>query len=456
MYAIVDIETTGGNAVFNKIIEIAVFIFDGEKVVDEYQTLVNPERQIPGHISAFTGISNDLVINAPRFSEVAQRIEEMTEDKIFVAHNVNFDYSFIKKEFYEIGKQWRRKKLCTVRLSRNIIPGMPSYGLGSICSDLGIKIYGRHRAGGDASATVKLLAELIKRDQDNFIEYSLNRTSREALLPPNLPREQFENLPEEMGVYYFHDEKEKVVYVGKAKSIIDRVSTHFSGNTNTNRKQMFLNTIHRVSHQLCGNELIALLFESNEIKKYWPKFNRAQKRVGFNYGLYQYEDRNRYRRLSIARVNKSEASVLTFKYLNEARSFMAGKVREFDLCPKLCGLQKSARECFDYPMDVCKGACCGKETPEDYNQRFQQALDSMGHEGKSFVIIGQGREFSESSVVLVENGTFQGFGFLDNEIEINNPEEFKSYIDNYPDNPDIQNILAGHLRRNTSDKVIQL
>jgi len=147
---------------------------------------------------------------------------------------------------------------------------------------------------------------------------------------------------------------------------------------------------------------------------------------------------------------------LTFKYLNEARSFMAGKVREFDLCPKLCGLQKSARECFDYPIKVCKGACCGKETPEDYNQRFQQALDSMGHEGKSYVIIGQGREFSESSVVLVENGTFQGFGFLDNEIEINNPEEFKSYIDNYPDNPDIQNILAGHLRRNTSDKVIQL
>ena len=109
LYAIVDIETTGGNAVFNKIIEIAVFIFDGQKVVDEYQTLVNPDRQIPGHISAFIGISNDLVINAPRFSEVAQRIEEMTEDKIFVAHNVNFDYSFIKKEFYEIGNQCRRK-----------------------------------------------------------------------------------------------------------------------------------------------------------------------------------------------------------------------------------------------------------------------------------------------------------------------------------------------------------
>ncbi len=456
MYAIVDIETTGGNAVFNKIIEIAVFIFDGEKVVDQYQTLINPERQIPGHISAFTSITNEMVHSAPRFSEVAQRIEDMTQGKIFVAHNVNFDYSFIKREFSELGKQWRRKKLCTVRLGRNIIPGMPSYGLGNICNELGIKIHDRHRASGDAAATVQLLAELIKRDQDNFIEYSLNRTSKEALLPPNLPKEQFENLPEEMGVYYFHDENGKIVYIGKAKSIIDRVSSHFSGNTNTNRKQLFLNTIHSVTYQLCGNELIALLFESNEIKKYWPKFNRALKRVSFNYGLYQYEDRNGYQRLSITKVNKYEEAVLTFKYLNEARSFLAGKVREFDLCPKLCGLQKSPNECFDYPIQVCKGACRGKETPEDYNQRFQQALGSMGNEGKSFVIIGQGRDFTESSVVLVENGSFQGFGFLDNEIEISEPEQFKSYIDNYPDNPDIQKILAGHLRRNTNEKVIRL
>ncbi len=454
MYAIVDIETTGGNAARNRIIEIAIFIFDGENVIDEFQTLINPERYIPPYISAFTGISNEMVIDAPTFEEVADRLEELMDGKIFVAHNVNFDYSFIKKEFQSIGRTFRNKKLCTVRLGRAIIPGMPSYGLGSFCDELGIPIYHRHRAGGDAAATVKLFAKLVERDHDNFIEYSLKRSSKEALMPPNLDRDKYEDLPEAIGVYFFHDEKGQIVYVGKAKNIKDRVGSHFAGNTNTRTKRMFLNSIHDVSYELCGNELVALLFESHQIKQHWPKFNRSQKRVDFNYGIYSYEDRNGYLRLSVSRMNPVEHALLTFKHLTEARSYLAKKVREFKLCPKLSGLQKAPRECYDYKIEACAGACCGEDDVESYNAKCQQAIDEFGQAGKSFAIVGEGRIEEESSIVLVENGNYLGFGYLHNDIQVDSPEDFKDYINTFPDNPDIQYILEGYLRKNIRDKVL--
>jgi DNA polymerase-3 subunit epsilon len=455
MYSIVDLETTGGNSIYHRIIEVAIYITDGEKILDEYQTLVNPEMKIPPYITAFTGISNEMVATAPLFEHVAQQIEEMTAGKVFVAHNVNFDYSFLRKEFNEIGRFFRRKKLCTVRLSRSIIPGMPSYGLGSLCSELGIPIYGRHRAAGDAEATVKLFQELIQRDETNFIEYSLNRNSKEALLPPNLPREQFEELPEEKGIYIFHDENGTPIYIGKAKNILERVSTHFAGNTNTNSRKLFLNSIFGVSYEVCGNELISLLYESYLIKKHWPRFNRSQKKVETNYGIYRYEDQNGYYRLAVNKISKWESPVATFRYLTEARSYLGSKVREFNLCPKLCGLQKALNECYDHKIGVCKGACCSKEDAKNYNKRLEKALSAFADVTQSYCIIGQGRSREEKSIVVVEKGSYLGFGYLEGDYPIDDPLQFKENIDIFPDNPDVQKILSGYLRKNNSlDQVI--
>ena len=167
MYAVIDIETTGGFAQRNRITEIAIYVFDGTKIVEEFRSLVNPEREIPNYIALLTGINNDMVASAPSFKSIAPTIEELTKDKIFVAHNAGFDYSFIRKEFRELGINFVRKKLCTVRLSRNIIPGLHSYGLGTLCATLGIPIEHRHRAFGDARATVSLLHYLIKHDHDS-------------------------------------------------------------------------------------------------------------------------------------------------------------------------------------------------------------------------------------------------------------------------------------------------
>src|SRR6185437_1998988 len=205
MYAVVDIETTGGYASGNGITEIAIFLTDGKKVTDSFHSLINPECYIPSFITSLTGITNEMVQDAPTFEDIADEVENFTKDRVFVAHNVNFDYSFIKQEFSALGLKFERKKLCTVRLSRKIFPNLPSYSLGNLCGSLGIKIKDRHRAKGDAEATTKLLHLLVKGDNESFIDKSLKRTSRETLLPANLPKEDFEALPEEAGVYYFHD-----------------------------------------------------------------------------------------------------------------------------------------------------------------------------------------------------------------------------------------------------------
>ncbi|MFN6947047.1 MAG: exonuclease domain-containing protein, partial [Cytophagaceae bacterium] len=322
IYSIVDIETTGGHASGNRIIEIAIFRFDGKKILDHYHTLINPELRLPGFITSLTGITDDMLKDAPTFAEVASEIQEYTANTVFVAHNVNFDYTFIKSEFEALGEKFERSKLCTVRLSRKIFPGLPSYGLGSLCSHIGIKILDRHRAKGDAEATVELFQLLLKCDSEHFIQKSLKKNSRESLLPGHLPREQFDALPDRPGVYYFHDQRGKLIYIGKAVSLKKRVISHFSAKQKSKQSQNFIREIHGLTFKLCGNELIALLLESYEIKKNWPVYNRIQKRVRQNYGIYRYEDLEGYVRLCVGNVQKHTLPLLYFRYISEARNFL--------------------------------------------------------------------------------------------------------------------------------------
>ncbi|HZI01998.1 MAG TPA: exonuclease domain-containing protein, partial [Flavisolibacter sp.] len=214
MYAIVDIETTGSYAAGNGIIEIAVRVFDGTQVIEQFETLINPGQRIPRYIQAFTGITNEMVEDAPYFEEVAEKLFTILQGNIFVAHNVNFDYSFVKNHLQLYGYTLNTKKLCTVRLSRQIFPGYPSYSLGNLCHSIGIQLENRHRAGGDADATVTLFRLLLQHDKKEVINTSLKRNSKEQTLPPNVPKAHFDALPSSPGVYYFHDSKGVVVYVG--------------------------------------------------------------------------------------------------------------------------------------------------------------------------------------------------------------------------------------------------
>lgn len=280
MYAIVDIETTGSYAAANGITEISIHLFDGESVVEKFETLINPGQPIPYFIQSMTGITEKMVANSPRFEEVAEKIYTLLNDKIFIAHNVSFDYSFIKAHLKESGYDLNCKKLCTVRLSRKIFPGFPSYSLGKLCQSLGIPIYDRHRAGGDTAATVKIFQLLLQNDKEQHIQKSLQRNSKEAILPANVPKEQFEKLPYTPGIYFFHNAKGKVVYVGKAINIRYRVNSHFSNNSESRQKQNFMQHVYAISYQTCGTELMACILESIEIKKKMAHLQLITKEMG--------------------------------------------------------------------------------------------------------------------------------------------------------------------------------
>jgi DNA polymerase-3 subunit epsilon len=456
MYAIVDIETTGNYTQRSKITEIAIYVYNGEKVTDKFHSLINPESVIPPYISSLTGITNQMVENAPKFYEVAKTIYQFLDKKIFVAHNVNFDYNFIRQEFKYLGGDFQAKKLCTVRLARKILPGLPSYSLGNLARHFNIEINGRHRAFGDAEATVKIFEILQQSDKEGYIRESLKKNYYEATLPPNLPKEQFEQLPEAPGVYYFFDIKGKVIYVGKAKNIRKRVKGHFAPGSETTQKQHMFRDIHGVSYELCGNELISLLFENYEIQRLWPLYNQAQKRISWNYGVYLYEDQRGYKRFSISRTHIAGRPVVLFKSQNEARSFLKSKTDEFDLCPKLMGLQNSPGSCFDYRINQCSGACTGEEKPGSYNKRVNKALQSFSQENLTAAIIGQGRNGEESSVVWIEKGKYLGFGFYENQDTILHSSQLKNYVRFFPDNQDIQRIIQSFLRNAKDYRILSL
>lgn len=442
MYAIVDIETTGGHAANNGITEIAIFIHDGNRVVESFTTLINPEMHIPLFIEGYTGITNEMVENAPVFREVSERIYELLHDKIFVAHNVNFDHTFIRHHLALSGYEWNPKKLCTVRLSRKVFPGYQSYSLGKLCASMGIGLQNRHRAFGDAEATTILFKRILDADENLAVINSfLKKGSKEANLPPNLPKEQFDALPSSPGVYYFYDEKGKIIYVGKAVNIRKRVTSHFGGNNTSAKRQDFMREIFHVSFEATATELMALILESIEIKKHWPKHNKSQKQLEFSYGIYDYEDQNGYIRLCVDRVRKNIKPLHTYKKLADAFNHLQRVVLEFSLCPKLCMINNGKEPCQALVAGCCAGACQLNEQYENYNQRVLAAISDLTTRD-SYAIIDYGMRDNEISCILIDDGRFYGMGYISNTADLTNAEGIKAYLSPQKDNYFIQELIG--------------
>jgi len=442
LYAIVDIETTGGFAAANGITEISINVFDGNKVVEKFETLINPCQPIPRYITAMTGITDEMVATAPKFEEVAETIYHFLDDRVFVAHNVNFDYSFIKSHLSAHGYEYNAKRLCTVRLSRKILPGLPGYGLGKLCNSLDILIENRHRAGGDAAATVKVFQRLLQNDSQQYIVKSLQRSSKEQMLPPNVPKEHFDKLPYTPGVYYFHNEKGKIIYVGKAKNIRYRVNSHFSSNLDSRQKQNFIRYTYSISFQPCGTELMACILESSEIKRLWPIFNYSQKRWEDVYGIYSYEDQNGYLRLAIEKNKRQITPVHSFHYLVDGHSVLRKLISAFDLCPKLCFMHTGNEPC----IPGCRGACEQKESPTDYNHRVNEAIESL-QDRPSYAIVDKGVNGNDKSCILVLNGKLYGMGYIPDDIQVTEMKMLKDYVQPYKENSFIRNLINGYAAR---------
>jgi DNA polymerase-3 subunit epsilon len=442
-YAIVDIETTGGYAAANGIIEISIKVFDGEKVVEEFETLVNPNQAIPKYIQGFTGINNEMVQDAPVFEEIAEKVYTYLQGNVFVAHNVNFDYSFIKSHLEFYGYSFNTKKLCTVRLARQIFPGFPSYSLGNLCNSLDIDLTNRHRAGGDANANVILFKRLLDSDSKGIIQASLQRNSKEAILPPNVPKAHFDALPKTSGVYYFHDQKGKVVYVGKAKNIRSRVNSHFSNNSDGRQKQNFVRNVHAITFQSTATELMAAILESTEIKRLWPVFNTSQKRQEEAFGIFVYEDQKGYMRLAIEKKRKYSTPLYTFHYKVDGYGVLRKLMRDFSLCPKLCFVQTDNEQCIGIIEQYCHGACEKKEAVQAYNERVLQAIASLTKR-TSYVVIDKGLSENELSCIMVEQGAFFGMGYLPRNIEKISRSSIQEYIKPYKENSYIRTLLLSH------------
>ncbi len=440
LFAVIDVETTGGSYQKARLTEIAIYLFDGEKIIDEYSTLINPEQPIPYMITRLTGITDDMVEHAPKFYEVAKKIVEMTEGAIFVGHNVAFDYNFIRHEFKCLGYNYKRPTICTVKMSRKILPGYPSYSLGNLCNSLGLTIKDRHRAAGDALATTHLF-KLLHDTAPEMIDSQI-------FVVPDI----IKDVPEETGVYYMHDEDGNVIYVGKSNNMYERLQQHFR-NFDTSRALEMKDRIASVSYEVTGSELLALLLESDEIKKHRPPYNRAQRRIRYEYSVVSFYDENGYLCFEACHEINGHRPVATFPSLQSAKNFLYRVVEKFNLCQKLCGLYETDSACFHYSIRQCKGACLGKEAPESYNMRAERAIKDIGFKDSNFFIIEQGRTQDEYSVVRISGGRYTGFGYTDS--EHTDPESLDNCIRQYEDNRDTHYIIKSYIKKHPRIKILK-
>lgn len=451
LYSILDIESTGGKYNEEGITEIAIYKFDGEKVIDQFISLINPERKIQSFVVGLTGINNEMLRNAPKFYEVAKRIVEITEDSILVAHNAKFDYRILRTEFKRLGFDFERKTICTVSLSQELLPDLPSYSLGKLVKNLGIPITNRHRASGDALATVELFKLLLQKDTSRSV---INESI--SLKPKNKKDKKLirliEELPAQTGVYYFYNEKKELIYIGKSKNIKKRANQHFT-NDNPKSKQI-QHEVEYVSYDATGSELMALLKENQGIKKLQPKYNRALRKKLFTHGLFTKINANGYLEFKIGSVKQKAVPITTFTNTMQAKAILNFIIEKYQLCQRLCGFHKTKGACFNYTINECKGACVGEESPESYNERAQQAIDRYSFENKNMLVIDRGRNSSEKSVVWIAEGKLKGMGYFNLNFQIQKPEILQQVVTPMDDNRDARHIVQAYIRKN--EKQIKL
>lgn len=398
-YCIVDIETTGGQRGRHKMTEIAIVRFDGEKIVDRFESLINPEMSIPYHITRLTGITNEMVADAPKFYEVAKQIVEMTKDSIFVAHNVFFDYNFIQAEFRELGYTFKAPKMCTVRLARKIFPGHKSYSLGNICQDLGIEIKARHRAMGDAEATTELFKQMIEKSPD-LITTIEEKTAKRLSLPPHLNEEDFENLPNRPGVYFFWNDKEELLYVGKSKEIKKRISSHFRLDIKRPKDIELKNSVRRITFEETGSDFIAKIYECHLIKKLEPFFNVSLRKRNFPYTLEVHEDKEGLADFKIVKAKDLAPTAIHLKSLQHAKKIINKFYKdEFGLTYE-SHLFQMQREIFVKTL-----------TSDVYNKKFHDFLTYLSYPHDNFSIAFAGRTQKEKCFLEIRDAKLHGLRY---------------------------------------------
>jgi len=451
LYAILDIETTGGQYNEEGITEIAIYKFDGHEIVDQFISLVNPEIPIQPFVVKLTGINNAMLRTAPKFFEVAKRIIEITQDCIIVAHNASFDYRILRTEFRRLGYNFESPTLCTVELAQKLLPEQTAYSLGKLVRALGIPMADRHRASGDALATVKLFKMLLDKDLEKVILTELIKTEAIKGIAPKL-LDIIESLPAKTGIYYIHREDGKIIYIGKSQNIRKRVNQHFTGTSSKCKK--IQHDAFRVTFELTGSELIAMLKENEEIKRNKPIYNKALSKTILPWSLYSEIDESGYNCIKLQKTDGRKKEITGFASLQEAKNAFFRITSQNHLCQKLNGLYESQKECFQYKIKECDGACIGEIPTDIYNLRVQEFIDKSTFDNKSMMIIDRGRKVNERSAVLIENGIYKGYTFYNLNYQIHNVDVLKNILIPMQGNRDTRNIIQNAIRKNKGIKLI--
>ncbi len=452
MYAILDIETTGGQFNEEGITEIAIYKYNGHEIVDQFISLVNPEIPIQPFVVKLTGINNAMLRSAPKFFEIAKRIIEMTNGCVLVAHNASFDYRILRTEFRRLGYDFNQQTLCTVELSKKLLPEQPSHSLGKLVRALGIPMADRHRASGDAMATVKLFKMLLDKDLEKNIVKELIKTEMIKGIAPKL-LDIVEHLPSKTGIYYIHREDGGIIFIGKSKNIKKRVNQHFTGITKSAKK--IQHEVFTVTYEETGSELIAVLKESEEIKINRPIYNRMSPKNNFAWAIYTEKDQNDYLNLNLRKADGRKKEIMAFTTAQEGKNALFRHTANYGLCQKLTGLYETKSHCFQHTINECDGACIGLISNAEYNARVQEFIAKNSFDNQNLILVDKGRTINERSAILIENGIYKGYAFYDLNYQVTNVEILKNIIIPMQNNRDTRNIIQNHIRKSKSIRTIK-
>lgn len=370
--AFVDVETTGSSITGDRIMEIGILRVENNSVVETFSSLINPHTYVPEFISGMTGITSDMLQEAPSFEDIAQEIYELLEGCVFVAHNVRFDYGFIRNEFKRFGYSYSSRLLCTAKFSRALFPQYNKHNLDSIMERFGLACENRHRAFDDAKVMWEFYEKVITEHTHLPIEETLKVVLKQPSVPLNVPVVELETLPEGPGVYLFYGEGDVPLYIGKSNNIRERVLSHFSGDHTRDSEMIIAQQMKRIETIETAGELGALLLEAKLVKEKKPMFNKRLRSGGIFTVLFEQKDEDGYYRVHVEEVTSIPAErlnsiIAVTRSKKKAKEDLEQIAKTYGLCKKLLGLEKTSGSCFGNKLGSCNGACVKEEDPEVYN-----------------------------------------------------------------------------------------
>jgi DNA polymerase-3 subunit epsilon len=457
--AIVDLETTGAHPAWDRVTEIAVLEVARGEVVSEWSTLVNPGTSIPPAIQALTGITSEMVEDAPCFEELAAGLHERLDGRVFVAHNARFDYGFLRQSFARAGLRFQARTLCTVRLSRRLYPGEARHNLDSLIERHGLAIgsngSARHRAMGDARAVWQFLCVAAEQHGADVMQTAARQISRLPSLPSHIERAMLDAVPDSPGVYLFYGEQGKPLYVGKSVAMRSRVLQHFTADLRSPREAQMARELRRIEWRRTSGELGALLLEARLVKELLPVFNRQLRRANDLCGFFF--DAGKLKLAGHDEITSATLSQLcgVFRSRRSAMQALRGLADEHRLCLRALGLESPGKgACFRHQIKRCAGACAGKEGLHVHHARAAAALAGLKTAAWPWRgpigIVEEDRERESADVHVVNNWCLLGTAKSEDEVGELLPGTARARFD-----LDHYKILARHLAKGRP-KVVEL